>query len=71
MTAEMMIQWLKEVWYRKPGALLLKRGMLAVDAFQGHVTGKVKSQASQLNKEPMVISGSMTSQLQVLDVVVN
>jgi hypothetical protein len=33
MTEELMIQWLKEVWYKKPGALLLKRGMLAVDAF--------------------------------------
>jgi hypothetical protein len=28
MTEELMVKWLKEVWHRRPGALLKKRGML-------------------------------------------
>jgi hypothetical protein len=46
--------------------------MLVLYAFKGHLTEKVKSVASNLlNTDPVIIPGSMTSQLQVLDVVVN
>jgi hypothetical protein len=72
MTEELMDKWLKEVWHRKPGALLKKRGMLDLDAFKGHLTDKVKTVASNLlNTNLVIIPGGMTSQLQVLDVVVN
>jgi hypothetical protein len=38
MMEELMVEWLKEVWHRRPGALLKKRGMLVLDAFRGHLT---------------------------------
>jgi hypothetical protein len=71
-TEELMVKWLKEVWHRRPGSLLKKRGMLVLDAFKGHLTEKVKTVASNLlNTDLVIIPGDMTSQLQVLDVVVN
>jgi hypothetical protein len=72
MAEELMVEWLKDVWHTIPGALLKKRGMLVWDAFKGHLTEKVKSVASNLlNTDLVIIPGGMTSQLQVLDVVVN
>jgi hypothetical protein len=72
MTEELTVEWLKEVWHRRPGALLKKRGMLVLDAFRGHLTEKVKTIASDLlNTDLVIIPRGMTSQLQVLDVVVN
>jgi hypothetical protein len=41
MMEELMVKWQKEVWHRRPGALLKKRGMLVLDAFKGHLTEKV------------------------------
>jgi hypothetical protein len=38
MMEELMVEWLKEVWHRRPGALAKKRGMLVLDAFKGHLT---------------------------------
>jgi hypothetical protein len=72
MTEELMVEWLKEVWRRRPGALLKKRGMLILDAFMGHLTENVKTVASNLlNTDLVIIPGGMTSQLRVLGVVVN
>jgi hypothetical protein len=72
MTEELIVEWLKEVWHRRPGSLLRKREMLVLDAFKGHLTEKVKTVASnQLNTDLVIIPGGMTSQLQVLHVVVN
>jgi hypothetical protein len=69
---ELMVKWLKEVWHRRPSALLKKRGMLVLDGFKGHLTEKVKTVASNLlNMDLVIIPGGMTSQLQVLDVIVN
>jgi hypothetical protein len=69
---ELMVEWLREVWHRRPGTLLKKRGMLVLGAFKGHLTEKVKTIASNLlNTNLVIILGGMTSQLQVLDVVVN
>jgi hypothetical protein len=72
MMEELMVKWLKEVWHRRLGALLKKRGMLVLDAFKGHLTQKVKTAASNLlNTDLMIIPVAMTSQLQGPDVVVN
>jgi hypothetical protein len=73
MTEELMVKWLKEVWHRRAGALIKKRGMLVLDAFKGHLTENVKTVAASnlLNIDLVIIPGGMTSQLQVLDVVVN
>jgi hypothetical protein len=71
-TEELMVEWLKEVWHTRPGALLNKRQMLILDAFKGHLTEEVKTVASNLlNTDLVIIPGGMNSQLQVLDVVVN
>jgi hypothetical protein len=46
--------------------------VLVLDAFKGHLTEKVITVASTLlNMDVVIIPGGMTSQLQVLDVVVN
>jgi hypothetical protein len=72
MTEELMVEWLKEVWQRRPGALLKKTGMLVLDSFKGHLTEKVKTVASNpLDTDLVIMPGGMTSQLQVLDAVVN
>jgi hypothetical protein len=72
MMEELMVEWLKEVWHRRPGALLKKRGMLVLDAFRGHLTEKVKTVASNLlNTDLVIIPVGMTSHLQVLNVVFN
>jgi hypothetical protein len=72
MMEELMVEWMKEVWHRRPGALLKKRQMLALDNLKGHLTEKVKTIASDLlNTDLVIIPRGMTFQLQVLDVVVN
>lgn len=42
MTAELMVKWLRDVWDRRPGALLKKRRMLVTDAFKGHLAQRDK-----------------------------
>jgi hypothetical protein len=72
MTSDLMKDWLLVVWNRRPGALLRKWGMLVLDAFKGHLTPEVKATITggSINTDLVVIPGGMTSQLQVLDVVV-
>jgi len=45
--------------------------MLVLDAFKRHLTQEVKGEMRKVNTDLIVIPGGMTSQLQVLDVVVN
>jgi hypothetical protein len=73
MTSDFMKDWLLVVWNRRPGALLRKRGMLVLDAFKGHLTPDVKATITggSINIDLVVIPDGMTSQLQVLVVVVN
>lgn len=71
MDQALVLDWLKVVWNNRPGALLRKRGMLVLDAFRGHLTEPVKAQLENFNTDLVIIPGGMTSQLQVLDVVVN
>jgi hypothetical protein len=47
MTAELMVKWLREVWDRRPGALLKKTGMLVIDPFKGHLAQKDKKPTSE------------------------
>lgn len=42
-----------------------------MDAFHGHLTEPVKTQLRKMNGDLVILPGGMTSQLQVLDVVVN
>uniref|UniRef100_A0A8D0DA03 HTH CENPB-type domain-containing protein n=1 Tax=Sander lucioperca TaxID=283035 RepID=A0A8D0DA03_SANLU len=71
MDTDLVVDWLKVVWGRRCGALHKKRNMLVLDAFRGHLMEPVKTQLRKMNGDLVIIPGGMTSQLQVLDVVVN
>uniref|UniRef100_A0A674MXE7 HTH CENPB-type domain-containing protein n=1 Tax=Takifugu rubripes TaxID=31033 RepID=A0A674MXE7_TAKRU len=71
METELVVDWLKVVWGRRRGGLRKKRNMLILDAFCGHLSDPVKKQVKAMNGDLVIIPGGMTSQLQVLDVVVN
>jgi len=66
MTNECIKDWLLVVWNRRPGALVL-------DTFKGHLTPGKKATitGSSTNTDPVVVTGGMTSQMQVLNIVVN
>ena len=70
MDRNLVVDWIKTVW-RKHLGLLSYRSMLILDAFKGHLTELVKEKVRKLNCDLVIIPGGMTSQLQVLDVVVN
>lgn len=70
MDESLVLDWLKNVWSRVAG-LKRRRAMLVLDAFKGHLTDSVKKQIASLHSDLVTIPGGMTSQLQVLDVVVN
>jgi hypothetical protein len=44
MTEDLVDDWIKSVWFQRPGALLHQRSMLVLDGFQGQTTGNVKAQ---------------------------
>uniref|UniRef100_A0A8C9ZJZ3 Pogo transposable element derived with KRAB domain n=1 Tax=Sander lucioperca TaxID=283035 RepID=A0A8C9ZJZ3_SANLU len=71
MDTDLVVDWLKVVWGRRRGALHKKRNMLVLDASRGHLMEPVKTQLRKMNGDLVIIPGGMTSQLQVLDVVVN
>ncbi|PNF18070.1 hypothetical protein B7P43_G07656 [Cryptotermes secundus] len=71
MTEELYLDWLKSVWFRRPGALLRQRSMLVVDSFRSHLTENVKVKMRQEKSDMVVIPGGMTGMLQPLDVSIN
>jgi hypothetical protein len=71
MTEELMLEWLKVVWSRRPGAFLNQLSMLVLDTFKGHLTDSVKDQLRKMKTELVVIPGGMTSVLQPMDVSIN
>ena len=62
--------WLRTVWGRRPGALT-KKSLLVLDAFRCHKTDMVKKELRQMKSSLAVIPGGMTSMLQPLDVSIN
>jgi hypothetical protein len=68
MTQELMLEWLKIVLSRRPGAFLNPPSMFVLDAFKGHVTDSMKDQLRKMKTELVVIPGGMTSVLQPKDV---
>lgn len=71
MTANLMIDWIRSVWNRRPGALSQQRSLLILDAFKGHLHDSVKKVLRFGHTDLVIIPGGMTSILQILDVVVN
>lgn len=70
MTEDLMQDWLEVVWRRRTGAVPKQRGMLILNGFRGHATDSVKSSMESMDTDMVIIPGGLTSQLQVLDVVV-
>jgi hypothetical protein len=70
---ELVKNWLQGVWIRRPGGVPKKLAILPLNALTGHLTPAIKATitGSSLNTNTVVITQRMTSQLQVLDVVVN
>ena len=66
-----MLDWLENVWGRRPGTLVNLPSMLCLDTFQGHLTDEIKNKIHRLKIELVVIPAGMTSLLQPLDVRVN
>jgi hypothetical protein len=71
MTSELMEVGLGCVWERRPGALPKPWIMLAMDAFCGHLSYRIRNRLRNKNTDLVVISSGMTSQLQTLDVLIN
>lgn len=71
MTANLMEDWLKNVWNKRPDAAQQMRAMLVLDSFRGHITNEVKQKIKSLKSDLVIIPGGLTSILQVIDVVIN
>lgn len=71
MDESLVLDWIKSVWCRRPGALLGFPSMLVLDAFRCHLADSVKRLLRDSRTELVVIPGGMTSQLQPLDVCIN
>uniref|UniRef100_A0A131XQ93 Putative pogo transposable element n=1 Tax=Hyalomma excavatum TaxID=257692 RepID=A0A131XQ93_9ACAR len=71
MNEDLVLDWIKSVWCRRPGALLSFPSILVLDAFRCHLADSVKKLLRDCGTELVVIPGGMTSQLQPLDVCVN
>jgi hypothetical protein len=52
---------LEVVWNRRPSVLLIKQGMLVLDAFKGHIMLNARSVIHALYTDLVVIPGGMTS----------
>ncbi|CAF90362.1 unnamed protein product [Tetraodon nigroviridis] len=63
--------WLREVWFKRPGALLNGKSMLVWDIFHAHLLDSVKSELKRNRTYQCVIPGGCTSLLQPLDVCLN
>lgn len=71
MTDDLVKDWLKCVWEKRPGADLGARSLLVLDSFRGHLTENVREQLRASETDLAVIPGGMTGMLQPLDVSVN
>lgn len=71
MDTALMLDWVKTVWCRRPGALLHPASILVLDSFRGHLTPEVKKKMEESRTQLAVIPGGMTSVLQPLDVCLN
>ncbi len=70
MTEDMMIDWLKAVFFMWPVPFRTRR-ILIVDAFAAHITPAVKDFIKKRNVKYVIIPGGLTHLLQPLDVCLN
>jgi hypothetical protein len=72
MTNEFMKDRLAVVWTSRPGVLLRKLGAMVLHAFKRHLAPAIETTFAgfSVNTDLVVIPGKMTSELQVLGIVV-
>ncbi|XP_028936453.1 pogo transposable element with KRAB domain isoform X2 [Ornithorhynchus anatinus] len=71
MTEELMQDWVEAVWRRRtPGAGPRERGLLILNGFRGHASDSLRAHMETLSTDVVIAPGGLTSQLQVLDLVV-
>ncbi|KAM7308052.1 uncharacterized protein ISCGN_011687 [Ixodes scapularis] len=68
MNSHLVDDWLKIAWENRPGAMLVRRSMLVLDAFWGHNTKEVKTHLADDKTDLIMIPGRMMSVLQPMDV---
>jgi hypothetical protein len=66
-----MEDWLGCVWEHQPGALSKPQSMLAMHAFRGHLSKRIRNRLWNKNTDLVIIPSGMTCQLQALDVSIN
>ncbi|KAH7958507.1 hypothetical protein HPB49_002099 [Dermacentor silvarum] len=71
MNSDLVIDWIRTIWEKRPGALLARRSMLVLDSFRGQCTDAVKAHLADNGTDLVVIPGGMTSMLQPLDECLN
>lgn len=71
MNGDLVSDWLRTIWEKRPGAMLARRSMLVLDSFRGHCTDAVKARLADHRTDLVIIPGGMTSMLQPLDVCLN
>ncbi|KAK8784512.1 hypothetical protein V5799_009125 [Amblyomma americanum] len=67
MDDELVLDWVKSVWEKRPGAMLARRSLLVLDSFRDHLTGRVKERLRGIRTDMAVIPGGLTGMLQPLD----
>jgi hypothetical protein len=68
---ELMEVWLGFVWERRADILSKVCSMLAMDAFHGHLSDRIRNRLRKKNTDAVIILSGMRSQLKPLDVSVN
>lgn len=72
MDEQMMKQWLRQVYVRRPGVFFhVSSSLLICDSMRAHLTDDMKQQVKQMNATLAVIPGGLTKELQPLDIDVN
>jgi len=59
--------WIKDTFSKRPGGLLRKRSMIALDSFEGHRTTTIKIDLSEINARLVMIPGGCTGERQAMD----
>ena len=72
MDKEMMNDWLREIYVKRPdGFFHISPALLIYDSMHAHLTNTVKAQVKKTNSELAIIPGGLTKELQPLDIGVN
>lgn len=66
-----LLKWLNDVWFKRPGALLNAKSVMVWDMFRAHLVDSVKRKLKERKTYQVVIPGGCTSVLQPLDVCLN